>query len=230
LFPDLNNSGKLELDFFLDIRCPYAYQSALWIQEVANIYGEDLDLRWRFFSLEQINRKEPDWNIWEQNPDLVNSLWFFLVAAAVLKKYGQAGLGRFYLAAGKALHERGQNISDKQTLIDAAINAGIDPRVLEAVFTGEDTSGYEFLKNEHSFAVDNYGTFGVPTLVFEERDAVYLKMMPKPSSDRALEVFQHVLLSVMVDKNVIELKRPMTPAQNEEHRAVIKSIRNIVAQ
>ena len=42
------------VDFHFDIMCPYAYQTSLWIRNVRDETG--LDIRWRFFSLEEINR------------------------------------------------------------------------------------------------------------------------------------------------------------------------------
>ena len=44
------------VDFHFDIMCPYAYQTSLWMREVRDRIG--LEVRWRFFSLEEINRAE----------------------------------------------------------------------------------------------------------------------------------------------------------------------------
>ena len=44
------------VDFHFDVMCPWAYQSAVWIREVRR--QSDLEVNWRFFSLEEINRLE----------------------------------------------------------------------------------------------------------------------------------------------------------------------------
>ena len=44
------------VDFHFDVMCPYAYQTSLWIREVRRLTG--LEITWRFFSLEEINRGE----------------------------------------------------------------------------------------------------------------------------------------------------------------------------
>jgi hypothetical protein len=44
------------VDFHLDLMRPYAYQTSLWIREVREQSG--LEINWRFFSLEEINRAE----------------------------------------------------------------------------------------------------------------------------------------------------------------------------
>ena len=52
------------VDFHFDIMCPYAYQTSLWIRNVREETG--LDIRWRFFSLEEINRQEGKKHPWER--------------------------------------------------------------------------------------------------------------------------------------------------------------------
>ncbi len=45
---------SLHIDFHFDLMCPWAYQTSKWIREVRQHNG--LDIRWKFFSLEEINR------------------------------------------------------------------------------------------------------------------------------------------------------------------------------
>ena len=52
------------VDFHFDIMCPYAYQTSLWIREVRDRAG--VEVRWRFFSLEEINRAEGKKHPWER--------------------------------------------------------------------------------------------------------------------------------------------------------------------
>jgi predicted DsbA family dithiol-disulfide isomerase len=217
-FYDENESGKLEIDFFFDVRCPWAYQASLWMKDVQAIFGDDLELRWKFFSLEQINRKDASWNIWEQAPgtDATKSLWSFLVGAAVEDAAGNAALGKYYEALGAAYHEQEKDINDRGVLEAAAAAAGVSADTLASLFDGDYKSGQERLKAYHSEAVDRYNAFGVPTIVFEEKYAVYVKINPRPRSDRAMEVFQRIMLTAMVDKNVYEIKKPLTQAMDNQ--------------
>ena len=49
-------TGRPEfVDFHFDVMCPYAYQTSLWIREVRDLTG--VQVNWRFFSLEEINRQ-----------------------------------------------------------------------------------------------------------------------------------------------------------------------------
>jgi len=46
--------GDERIGFHFDVMCPWAYQSSVWIREVRRLTGLQID--WRFFSLEEINR------------------------------------------------------------------------------------------------------------------------------------------------------------------------------
>ena len=41
------------VDFHFDVICPWAYQTSLWMRDVRDRQGLEVD--WRFFSLEEIN-------------------------------------------------------------------------------------------------------------------------------------------------------------------------------
>ena len=40
------------VDFHFDVMCPYAFQTSLWMRDVRDQLG--LEVQWRFFSLEEI--------------------------------------------------------------------------------------------------------------------------------------------------------------------------------
>ena len=52
------------VDFHFDIMCPWAFQASLWMREVRDRLG--LEVRWRFFSLEEINRAEGKKHPWQR--------------------------------------------------------------------------------------------------------------------------------------------------------------------
>ena len=49
---------SLHIDFYFDLMCPWAYQTSKWIREVRQHNG--LDIRWKFFSLEEVNRLQTE--------------------------------------------------------------------------------------------------------------------------------------------------------------------------
>ncbi|MCB0980722.1 MAG: hypothetical protein KDB17_08730, partial [Ilumatobacter sp.] len=52
------------VEFFHDPMCPWAYQTSVWIRRVRAAVG--MDITWRFFSLEEINRPEGKRHPWER--------------------------------------------------------------------------------------------------------------------------------------------------------------------
>ena len=100
--------------------CPWAYQASLWIRDVRDQLG--LDVRWRFFSLEEINRAEGKKHPWEREWSYG---WSMMRVGALLRRLDPVLLDRWYLAAGTALHFDGRkphrgrslrNCSDSSTL------------------------------------------------------------------------------------------------------------------
>jgi predicted DsbA family dithiol-disulfide isomerase len=52
-------------------------QAGIWLARVKEELGEQLEINWRSFALEQVNSKEGDeWKAWEQDSDYVSrGLW-----------------------------------------------------------------------------------------------------------------------------------------------------------
>lgn len=220
---DVNGNGLLDLDVYFDFLCPFAYQAALWVDQVSGLMGDDvIAVRWKFFSLEQNRHSQAKegWNIWDQKPDSEDAqgLLPFLAGAAAHAQGGEKALQKFYLALGRLRHEEGASIWEAKVVEQAWQAVGLGDEGLEKIMDGSDRSGYEKLKADHTEAVERYNVFGTPTLVFEEHRAFYLKLMPRPNEvDDALELFQHVQRLAMGFKGAFyEFKQPMTKAQDAE--------------
>src|SRR6478672_3784891 len=84
------------IEFFFDLMCPWAYQGAVWIREVRALTG--LDIRWRFFSLEEINRVEGKKHPWERDWSYG---WSQMRVGALLRREEPALLDRWYAATGE---------------------------------------------------------------------------------------------------------------------------------
>lgn len=66
------------------------------------------------------------------------------------------------------------------------------------------------LAEDHTFAVETLGVFGTPTLVFPQRQAVFLKMSPPPSPEECLSVFTELHHLVERRRYIQEIKRPQS--------------------
>lgn len=221
-YTDVNENGLLDLDVYFDFLCPFTWQASKWVRQISELMGADvISVRWRFFSLEHNNKSQndPNFKIWEQKPggDLKGLLAFSAggVAHAI---GGDAALDKFYTALGRMLHEEGLPIWEQANIEKAWQEAGLDSAALKGVFDGSDKRGLEKLQSDHTEAVERYGAFGSPTLVFEEHRSFYLKLMPAPEDiDEALELFQHIQRMAMGFRGgVYEFKRTI-PKGGDEH-------------
>src|SRR5688572_27328496 len=84
-----------KVDFHFDVMCPWAYQASLWIREVRDHAG--VEVAWRFFSLEEINRREGKKHPWERRWSYG---WSMMRIGALLRRMDMELLDRWYDAAG----------------------------------------------------------------------------------------------------------------------------------
>src|SRR5258708_37765955 len=90
------------VDFHFDIMCPWAYQASIWMRDVRDQLG--LEVRWRFFSLEEINRADGKKHPWEREWSYG---WSMMRGGARLRRVDPALRGRGEFAAGNAPHPHG---------------------------------------------------------------------------------------------------------------------------
>lgn len=200
------------IEFFFDVMCPYAYQSSKWIRAVRD--RTELDIRWRFFSLEEINRVEGKKHPWERAWSFG---WSQMRIAAYLRRGidgvdGNDAVDRWYAAAGKAFHEDGRKTHEPDVQREVLRETGFDPAVLDVAI--DDTTTTDEVRADHDHVVQTHGAFGVPTIVFPDLAlpdgrAVYQQIVPAPPEADALELFD---LVVAFNKfpHMSELRHPKT--------------------
>ncbi len=57
-------SAPIAFDVFFDYQCPFVYRAAGLIDAVRRSGRRDIDVRWRYFSLTQVNSKDDGWTVW----------------------------------------------------------------------------------------------------------------------------------------------------------------------
>ncbi len=197
----------MDLVVYYDFLCPFAYAASVWLRDVLQRQPADLQIKWRFFSLEQVNSKEgPTWKIWEQ-PLFARSrsLLPFRVAAAA-RLMGEDIYEKVRWEIFRARHDRGERIHDLEVLTRAIHAAGIDGQ--ELLRRAEDPRAAQMLALDHTEAVEKYGVFGTPTFVVDGRHVAYVKMSPPPTPEEAVEVFREVMAVLVNRPNIHEIKRP----------------------
>ena len=183
----------------------------MWLDRVKKSYGDNLDVTWKNFQLEQVNRKEgPESKVWEL-PDHheARSLAAAVAGGAALRQ-GKEAHWKFHLALLTARHGGEDRISlnEDEPIVELAERVGFDVgRFREDL---KDPSLLERIGSDHTEAVEDHGVFGTPTFVFENGNSVYLKSFIPPEED-STAFFEHFVPLMRDMAFVGELKRPQPP-------------------
>jgi predicted DsbA family dithiol-disulfide isomerase len=179
----------------------------MWLQKVQADIGLKLAINWKYFSLEQANSKQkPQWKIWEQPENYPSRGLNAFRAAEAVRRQDETIFSSFHIALLKAKHEQGQDIADINTLTEVAKNANMDMNKFQKDYS--DCRLLTKLSTDHTFAVETFGVFGTPTLVFEENQAIFVKLSSPPSPEESLSVFTEVRSLAEQRRYIMELKRP----------------------
>jgi len=195
------------VDFHFDIMCPWAYQTSLWIRNVREETG--LDIRWRFFSLEEINRQEGKKHPWEREWSYG---WSMMRIGALLRRQDMSLLDRWYAVAGRALHVEGRKPHRPEVAEELLAGMDLDPGlVAEAI--GDPTTGDE-VGAEHD-RVASRGAFGVPTLVFDDNQMLFGPVLVDPPEGEAAVRLWDLTTGWLEFPHLFEVQRPKSGADIE---------------
>jgi protein-disulfide isomerase-like protein with CxxC motif len=158
-------------------------------------------VRWRFFSLEEVNKGEGavDWDGGRSAPVL-------RVLALVRRQHGDEGVDRFYAALGQARFVAERQL-DAATVEDSLEAAGLD-RGLRAAALADSTTRDEVLA-EHKAIAERLEAFGVPTIVLDAGDGPGIfgpVVNPVPQGEAAGELWDRVAWLTRSD-GFFEVKR-----------------------
>ncbi len=172
--------------------------------------GPKLTINWKYFSLEQVNSQQgPQWKIWEQPEDYPSRGLRAFWAAEAAQRQGEAAFDSFHIALLRARHEQRRDIADLNTLIQVA--ESVDLEMVQFQKDLGDRQLLAKLAEDHTFAVETLGVFGTPTLVFSEKQAIFLKMSLPPPLEECLSVFAELRQMAEQRRYIQEVKRPQLP-------------------
>ena len=183
----------------------------MWLDRVKKVYGDDLDITWKNFSLEQINSKEgPEWKAWEQGEPTERRSLLGAMAGEAARRQGPELYDKFHLALLTARHGGDGRIAlnEEAPLIELAGEVGLDV----GQFT-EDLKDQELAKiigQDHEEAAETHGIFGTPTFVFANETATYIKTFIPDEGD-SVAAFEHFTALMSSRKYIGEIKRPQPP-------------------
>lgn len=173
--------------------------------------GEQLQIDWKYFPLEQVNSTHgEDWKLWEQPESYPSRSRLAWKGAEAARKQGRDAFERFNVALLTARHADGRELTDQQTIFDAAAQAGLDREQFRRDFESADLTA---LGPDYEEGREEYGVFGTPTFLFEGAKPAYLKLRPLPPDEELFDVYQQVKALMVERPNIQEIKRPVPPAK-----------------
>jgi protein-disulfide isomerase len=196
----------IRFDVFFDYQCPYVYRASLLIDEVRGS-GRELDVRWRYFSLTQVNSKDDGWTVWGAPPgEPVKGRLAFAAAEAARRQHR---FDDFHRALLEARHRDRLELDEPEVVQSAAAHAGLDVERLKTDLA--DPSILHALAADHRHAVSELGIFGTPTFVFEGGASAYVRLSAPPEAGGSIEVFERLLAVAAEEPRILEIKRPRKP-------------------
>jgi len=180
------------------------------LQRVRETGRRDVDVRWSYFSLTQVNSKVEGWTIWGEvgaGADVRGRAGFMAAEAARRQDPDGTRFERFHMELLRQRHELEAPIDAPEALSAAAGAAGLDLERFER--DRQDPAMLQALARDHQRAVSEHGVFGTPTFVLADGQAAYVRLRPAPANpDEALAVFDELTRLVGERPYVLEVKRP----------------------
>ncbi len=197
--------------FYFDPICPWCYQTSRWARRLEELGVIEID--WGLFSLEIQNAgNEPE----ELAAAHVKSGLALRTAVMVRGAAGAAGVGRFYKALGRRVHEHGEPVEEPATVEAALVDVGLDPALCDQA--SQNQAAREQVAIEHRELCERTRSFGVPTIVLDDGDgpAIFGPVISEvPTDDDAVELWRHTSWLVRY-ANFSELKRDRLAAPDLE--------------
>lgn len=194
----------MNVDFWFDPMCPYAYQTSIWIRRVRS--QQPMRINWRFFSLEEINRPDGKRHPWERP---LAYGWTPMRVAAWLRRSDMQLCDRFYEAAGRALHERGERFYDRDVALRLLDEIGAPLSAWDDALADETT--HDDVRLDHEAAVA-FGGFGVPIITIDGSRPIFGPVVvPAPSDADAVRLWDLCTGYISVP-GLFEIKTPKSAA------------------
>lgn len=189
--------------FHFDPMCPYAYQTSLWVREVRRLTG--LEIEWRFFSLEEINREPGKKHPWEREWSYG---WSPMRIGAWLRRVDMDLLDTWYALHAGGLHERGEQTHTREACTALVRQMGLDADVVEQALA--DPTTHADVKADHDSVAERFAAFGVPTLVFGDTHAIFGPVIvPAPTGDAAVRLWD-LTTGWLEFPGLYEMRKPKT--------------------
>ena len=183
-------------------------------------YGGEVNVTWKCFPLEQLkSRTKPDWKLWEQPESYPSQGLLALRAGEAARNQGEQAFQQFHLALLNAYHIERKSIDQAGVLLDVARATGLDLEKFHRDL--EDRSYLKKIGCDYTEGREKYAVFGTPTIIASNGNAAFLKMMPPPSPENAVQVFDTLFGIISRMPFVGEIKRPEPSFEDSAYHFLI---------
>jgi len=180
----------------------------------------DLDVNWRFFSLEEANRVEGKKHPWEREWSYG---WSIMRIGALLRRIDMQHVDDWYAIAGRSLHVEGLKVHEPEVARHLLAEIGLDGGLVDQAIN--DASTHDDVKADHDRVTQAAG-YGVPTLFFpgtddsaEDQVLFGPVLIDPPTGEAALRLWDTVC-GWLEFPSLYELQRPKSKA---DERAIARS-------
>lgn len=213
-------ADTVELDFYYEPVCGWAWRTSIWIRRVAK--QMPLKINWKLLALGVINSPED----YRKDPNIghVHAAGLNRTLLLARRQGGNEAMDRLYIAYGNAIFGTHELLTWGDRLRDPTLEAdpsneryrAIQVKCLEAAglpttlydeAQRDESTEHEWLA-EHHEAVERLGAFGTPTLALAGSNiGVFGPVLdPVPSHDETMKLWDAVYLS-LTSPWLYELKR-----------------------
>jgi predicted DsbA family dithiol-disulfide isomerase len=205
--PILDATPPRRFDVFYDYLCPFVYRASVLLQNVGGSGERPLEVRWRYFSLTQVNNKDEGWTVWDAADTEARGRLAFKAAEAARR---QDAFEALHAALLRARHEQRADIDDMTVVERVAEATGLDlDRFRKDIADPQIVSA---LERDHRAAVTEHGVFGTPTFVFEGGASAYVRLAEAPGASDSVVIFDRLVSIAADEPRIIEIKRPVKPS------------------
>jgi predicted DsbA family dithiol-disulfide isomerase len=201
--------APINFDVFFDYLCPFVYRVAGLLDDVRSSGARPIDVRWRYFSLTQVNSKNDGWTLWNApGSETVRGRLAFKAAEAARRQ------GRFddlHMPLLEARHRDRLDLDDESVITRVASEVGLDLERFAADLRAPDI--LDAVARDHREAVAEHGVFGTPTFLFADGASAYVRIAGAVSNGAAVEVFDRLMSVAAGEPRILEIKRPRRPSQ-----------------
>ena len=191
------------MTLWLDPVCPFSWNTARWLDDVAEKTGSAID--WQLMSLAVLNegRELPP----AQQTRMRDSLKVGRLMAAIAREQGTAGWTAAYFAFGERYFDRSEPLNDS-LVAHVLTTAGVGATAVAMSNTSLD----EFVREQHQAGQDALGeTGGSPILRIDGHTFFGPVLTALPDAEAATALF-HAVGTLAATPQFTQLQRPRTAA------------------